>query len=191
MPQITASTARRSMLRCASWSGVGVCARDACGIMATSVMAEISNFFIFLSSLPGWKHLLPIPLHVEDGPVAGQRFIQCLVELADLRLPVAGVFALASVWWTRPAKRAAACHRPLQHMPVRHRRTGTIAVPPLLDSALLQLLLDQLVYARADLVDASGALAGLGPAFLDIVQRAPPRCLSARNWAGTRAAETP
>src|SRR6266481_5384850 len=94
MPQIAASTARRSMLRCASWSGVGVCAKETCDIVAKSVMAEISNFFIFLSSLLEWEHCLPIPLHGNDGSIASRRLIQRPVELADLRLPVAGVFAL-------------------------------------------------------------------------------------------------
>jgi hypothetical protein len=38
-----------------------------------------------------------------------------------------------------------------QVLPVRHRRTGSIATSRLPDSALLQLLLDHLLYARADL----------------------------------------
>jgi hypothetical protein len=57
-------------------------------------MAEISNFFIFLSSLLEWEHFLPIPLHGNDGSIASRRLIQRPVELADLRLPVAGVFAI-------------------------------------------------------------------------------------------------
>src|SRR3954469_25206832 len=44
-------------------------------------------------------------------------------------------------------------------------------MPPLPDSALLELLLDHLVYARADPVDAPGALSGPGPVLLDVVQR--------------------
>src|SRR6185369_14199721 len=39
------------------------------------------------------------------------------------------------------------------------------------DPTLLQLLIDHLLYARADPVDASGALSGVGTAVLDVVQR--------------------
>ena len=43
--------------------------------------------------------------------------------------------------------------RTRQHMPVRHRRTGAIAIHPLFDPALLDLLIDHSVQVAADFFD--------------------------------------
>ena len=39
------------------------------------------------------KHLLPVALHVDDGPAAPDRFIPGLVEASDRRVAVIGPFA--------------------------------------------------------------------------------------------------
>src|SRR5215212_8957446 len=37
---------------------------------------------------------LPVPLHVDHGPTVQRRGIECLVEVADLRLAIVGIFPL-------------------------------------------------------------------------------------------------
>ncbi|MNL87459.1 hypothetical protein D3C87_2166210 [compost metagenome] len=41
----------------------------------------------------GREHRLPIALHADDRPAPGGGFVEGLVQLADLRLPVVGVLA--------------------------------------------------------------------------------------------------
>ena len=61
----------------------------------------------------------PVPFHVDDGPTLFPRFVQCLVELADLRLPVVGVFALGIGMMDKSHEaRPNARSRPLQHFEI-------------------------------------------------------------------------
>src|SRR5688572_11515328 len=65
------------------------------------------------------EDLLPVPLHVHDGPALRLRLIQRLVEFSDLRLPVVGVFALG-IGVMHDAGEAGAWSRggPLQHLQI-------------------------------------------------------------------------
>src|ERR1700688_201055 len=62
--------------------------------VAPSAMSLVSVVCIVHSSVSSWKDQLPVLLHVDDGPAALHGLVQGVVELADVRLPVVGVFAL-------------------------------------------------------------------------------------------------
>jgi uncharacterized protein YjeT (DUF2065 family) len=42
-----------------------------------------------------WINHFPVGLHVDHGPAATGRLVQCLVELTDMRLAIIGKFPLA------------------------------------------------------------------------------------------------
>src|SRR6188768_3590250 len=65
---------------------------------------------------------LPIILHVDDGPAPGLGFVEALVELADVRIPVVGPFALGiRVMDIKTQPRAVGDASPLQHLQVAVR----------------------------------------------------------------------
>src|ERR1700754_2925122 len=65
------------------------------------------------------EHLLPVLLHVDEGPAFRPGLVPCLVELSDLRWPVVGVFARGvRVVHDAGKARARACRGPLQHLQI-------------------------------------------------------------------------
>src|SRR5262245_15457664 len=69
-----------------------------------------------------WKDRLPVRLHVDHSPAALLRFVQRLVEPADARIAVIGVFALGiGVVHDAHETRAGMGGSPLQHLQVAIR----------------------------------------------------------------------
>src|SRR4029450_4232991 len=69
-----------------------------------------------------WKDRLPVRLHVDDGPAAFFRLVHRLVEPADARIAVIGVFALGiDVVHDTHESRAGMGGSPLQHLQVAVR----------------------------------------------------------------------
>jgi hypothetical protein len=63
------------------------------------------------------KHLLPVPLHAGYSPAAALSFVECLVEPADMRLPVISPFPLRIAVMHDPHQtRAIAGGSPFQHL---------------------------------------------------------------------------
>src|SRR5215470_18010615 len=61
----------------------------------------------------------PVAFHVDHSPATGSGFVERSVELAHVRLPVVGPFALGIGVVHEPGEaRAAAIHGPLQHLQV-------------------------------------------------------------------------
>src|SRR5690606_18140051 len=70
-----------------------------------------------MSSRHEGEHRPPVPLHVDNGPAFGRRLIPCLVEPADVGLPVVGPLASGIGVVDNPHEAgAAARRRPLQHL---------------------------------------------------------------------------
>lgn len=90
------------------------------------------------------EDLLPVVFHADDGPAFGGGFIESLVELADGRFTVVGVFALGvGVVDDEHEVGAGACCGPLQHLLV------AVGVAKCSDRAAADVLVDADGFAGA------------------------------------------
>src|SRR5258708_30098071 len=114
---MTVSYALTLLTRSGSRHRCGPAPRDHCGV--AKLRCIFSTSWSMLKSFFYRKNRLPILLHVDDRPALRGRLVQRLVELADLRLPVVGVFALGIGVVHEPHEaRAIAGRGPLQHLQI-------------------------------------------------------------------------
>jgi hypothetical protein len=87
--------------------------------------------FSRLGARSRWKDLFPIGLHVDNRPAIYRCSVQCLVQLADVRMAVIGIFALCVGMMHDEAQTTSATKsqarsvtrqsRPLQHFKIAIR----------------------------------------------------------------------